>query len=186
MIQSKPTHTILRASFSILLAGSIFFVAACEDEASKPETESQVTQAPLGAENGKTSEDLSVTAPPPAPFAEDITEETQLDPDQVFEVVEDQPEPVGGMEAFYELVGQKLRYPEEARAAGIEGRVFIQFVVNEQGNVGEVKTVKGLGHGLDEAAEDMIRETKWEPGKQKGQAVKVRMIMPVMFKLSGD
>lgn len=278
MIKSKPTHPILRATFSILLAGSIFFVAACEDEteilADEPQltelsadehmatghavkldisttkngenessiltqysdesirissgqliytisrfkdeqtrhkvmnalnglqpevlqdkgrslhnllakaTEGQVLTS-FGTENG-TSENFSVSTPPPPPHPEDTSEEMRFDPDQVFEVVEDQPEPRGGMDAFYEFVGQRLRYPEEAQAAGIEGRVFIQFVVDRQGNVSEVKSVKGLGYGLDEAAEDMIRETKWEPGTQKGRPVKVRMIMPVMFKLSAD
>lgn len=102
----------------------------------------------------------------------------------IFEVVEEQPEPEGGMEAFYKFVGKELRYPAQANRMGVEGRVFVQFVVDEKGNVSEVKAVKGIGAGCDEEAVRVIKLTKWKPGKQRGRAVKVRMIMPVMFKLS--
>lgn len=104
--------------------------------------------------------------------------------EQIFEVVEEQPEPEGGMEAFYKFVGKELRYPAQANRMGVEGRVFVQFVVDEQGNVSDVKAVKGIGAGCDEEAVRVIRLTKWTPGKQRGRPVKVRMIMPVMFKLS--
>lgn len=104
--------------------------------------------------------------------------------EQIFEVVEEQPTPEGGMEAFYKFVGKELRYPAQANRMGVEGRVFVQFVVDEQGNVSEVKAVKGIGAGCDEEAVRVIKQTKWNPGKQRGRAVKVRMIMPVLFKLS--
>ena len=104
--------------------------------------------------------------------------------EQIFEVVEQQPTPEGGMEAFYKFVGKELRYPAQANRMGVEGRVFVQFVVDESGNVSEVKAVKGIGHGCDEEAVRVIKQTKWNPGKQRGRAVKVRMIMPVLFKLS--
>lgn len=104
--------------------------------------------------------------------------------EQIFEVVEEQPEPEGGMEAFYKFVGKELRYPAQANRMGVEGRVFVQFVVDEQGNVSDVKAVKGIGAGCDEEAVRVIKLTKWNPGKQRGRPVKVRMIMPVMFKLS--
>jgi protein TonB len=104
--------------------------------------------------------------------------------EQIFEVVEEQPEPEGGIEAFYKFVGKELRYPAQANRMGVEGRVFVQFVVDEKGNVSDVKAVKGIGAGADEEAVRVIKLTKWKPGKQRGRAVKVRMIMPVMFKLS--
>lgn len=104
--------------------------------------------------------------------------------EQIFEVVEEQPAPEGGMEAFYKFVGKELRYPAQANRMGVEGRVFVQFVVDEKGNVSDVKAVKGIGAGCDEEAVRVIKLTKWNPGKQRGRPVKVRMIMPVMFKLS--
>jgi protein TonB len=126
----------------------------------------------------------------------EVTEETEIEEivfeepveeepvDQIFEVVEDQPTPEGGMEAFYKFVGKELKYPAQANRMGIEGRVFVQFVVDEKGNVSEVKTVRGIGAGCDEEAVRVIKMTKWNPGKQRGRPVKVRMIMPVLFRLN--
>ena len=120
---------------------------------------------------------------------EDIQFEPEAAPkeeeaDKIFEVVEQQPTPEGGMEAFYKFVGKELRYPSQASRMGVEGRVYVQFVVDEKGQVSEVKAVKGIGHGADEEAVRVIKLTKWTPGKQRGRAVKVRMVMPIVFKLN--
>ena len=78
-----------------------------------------------------------------------------------------------------------MEYPSQARRMGIEGRVFVQFVVDKQGNVTEVQSVKGIGAGCDEEAERVLRESpKFKPGKQRGRPVKVRMVLPIIFKLS--
>ena len=103
--------------------------------------------------------------------------------EQIFEVVEEQPRPVGGMDAFYTLIENELKYPAQAKRLGVEGRVFVQFVVHENGKVSDVRTVKGIGAGADAEAIRVIKQTRWEPGRQKGQAVKVRMVMPILFKL---
>lgn len=104
--------------------------------------------------------------------------------EQIFEVVEQQPTPQGGMDAFYKFIADELEYPAQAQRMGVEGRVFVQFVVDEKGNVSEVKAVKGIGAGADEEAVRVIKQTKWNPGMQRGRAVKVRMVMPVLFRLS--
>lgn len=104
--------------------------------------------------------------------------------EKIFEVVEEQPTPEGGMEAFYNTVRKNLKYPAQASRMGVEGRVFVQFVVDENGNVSEVKAVKGIGHGADEEAVRVIKLTKWTPGKQRGRPVKVRMVMPILFQLN--
>lgn len=104
--------------------------------------------------------------------------------DEVFTIVEDQPQPDGGMPAFYKFIGDKLKYPAQARRMGIEGKVFVQFVVDKNGNLTEVQAVKGIGAGCDEEAVRVIKSApKWKPGKQRGRAVKVRMILPITFKL---
>jgi len=105
--------------------------------------------------------------------------------EEVFTIVEDQPEFPGGMAAFYKYVGDNMDYPSQARRMGIEGRVYVQFVVDKVGNVTEVTAVKGIGAGCDEEAERVLREApKFKPGKQRGRAVKVRMVLPIIFKLS--
>lgn len=104
--------------------------------------------------------------------------------DEIFTIVEDQPVPNGGMSAFYKYVGDKLKYPAQARRMGIEGKVFVQFVVDKDGTLTEVKAVKGIGAGCDEEAVRVIKGApKWKPGKQRGRSVKVRMILPITFKL---
>lgn len=103
----------------------------------------------------------------------------------VFDIVEKSPEPIGGMSAFYKFLGKNIKYPRQARRIGIKGRVFVQFIVDEHGAITQVKTIKGIGGGCDEEAERILSMSpKWNPGKQRGRAVKVRMIVPVVFSLN--
>lgn len=104
--------------------------------------------------------------------------------DEIFTIVEEQPSPVGGMKAFYEYVGSHLRFPPKAARMGIEGRVFVEFVVEKDGTLTDIRVAKGIGGGCDEEAIRVISNaSKWNPGKQRGRPVRVRMIMPIMFKL---
>ncbi|MFP4506913.1 MAG: TonB family protein [Cyclobacteriaceae bacterium] len=115
------------------------------------------------------------------------TEEEKLmlsDADEVFMVVENQPAPEGGMEEFYKYLMNNLKYPEQAKAAGIEGKVFVQFVVDTDGSITDVKAIKGIGAGCNAEAERVLKEAApWNPGTQKGKFVKVRMVLPITFKL---
>jgi len=114
-------------------------------------------------------------------FDEPVEEEVA---EEIFTIVEDQPTPKGGMAAFYEYVGKKLKYPAQARRMGIEGKVFVEFVVDKDGSITDVKAIKGIGAGCDEEATRVIQNApKWNPGKQRGRPVKVRMILPITFKL---
>lgn len=114
-------------------------------------------------------------------FEEPVEEEVA---DEVFTIVEQQPEYPGGMGAFYAFVTKKLKYPSQARRMGIEGKVFVQFVVDKAGNITEVMAVRGIGAGCDEEAVRVIKDSpQWKPGKQRGKSVKVRMILPITFKL---
>lgn len=166
MLQNTPKHPILKGIVGAGLIISLFFVAACEDEN---------TNATLPAEDASVSQSERISQTAPELEKEEI----------IFEVVEEQPKPKGGMEAFNKFIGENLQYPEEAKANGIEGRVFIQFVVEPDGSLSEVKTVKGAGSGLDEAALEAIKATTglWEPGQQDGNAVRTRMVMPISFRL---
>lgn len=98
---------------------------------------------------------------------------------EVFIVVEQMPEPIGGMEAVY----AGLVYPEIARRAGIEGRVVVQFIVDENGNVSYPQIIRGIGGGADEAVLDALQPVKFRPGMQRGRAVKVQMQLPIVFRL---
>ncbi len=104
--------------------------------------------------------------------------------EEIFTIVEVQPTPVGGMKAFYEFVGKNLKYPGKATRMNIEGRVFVEFVVEKDGSLTDINVAKGIGAGCDEEAIRVISQAQnWNPGKQRGRAVRVRMVMPIVFKL---
>lgn len=117
---------------------------------------------------------MSALPPPPPPAANE-----EVDEYQIFEVVEDEPYPIGGLDAIY----NNLRYPEIARRAGIEGVVVIQFVVDENGNISEFNVLRDIGGGAANAAIEAIQQTEWAPGRQRGRAVPVRFQIPVRFML---
>ncbi len=121
---------------------------------------------------------VKIDAPPPPPPKEEKE-------DEIFLIVENQPEPQGGMEAFYKYVGKNINYPKQARRMGVEGRVFVQFVVDKDGSLNDIKVIKGIGSGCDEEAIRVLKEApNWKPGKQRGRPVKVRMSIPIFFKLN--
>ena len=115
-----------------------------------------------------------VFLPPPPPPAEKEEEEPEI-----FVIVEQSPELIGGLLGLQ----KKIRYPEIAKKAGVEGRVYIQFIVDEQGNVYDPIVTRGIGAGCDEEAIRAILTAKFKPGKQRGKAVKVKMSLPITFKL---
>jgi len=104
--------------------------------------------------------------------------------EEVFSIVEDQPMPVGGMQGFYTFLNEHIKYPNQAQKLGIEGKVFVEFIVNTDGSLTDLKVVKGIGGGCDEEAIRVLKEApKWTPGKQRGRAVRVRKVIPIFFKL---
>ncbi|MCC5928526.1 MAG: energy transducer TonB [Cyclobacteriaceae bacterium] len=105
--------------------------------------------------------------------------------EEIFTIVEQQPVPVGGMSTFYKYIGEHLRYPTRAARQGIEGRVFVQFVVERDGSLTDVQVVRGIGGGCDEEAVRVVQGApKWEPGRQRGRPVRVRMVLPILFQLN--
>lgn len=104
--------------------------------------------------------------------------------DEIFTIVEESATPDGGMLAFYNYVRKKLKYPSQARRMGIEGRVFVEFIVDKDGTLTNVKAIKGIGAGCDEEAVRVIKShPKWSPGKQRGKAVKQKIVLPITFQL---
>ncbi len=124
----------------------------------------------------------SVTAPVVVPKKAVVVEEEVVE--EVFTVVEEGAEPEGGLDGFYKYLGKALKYPSQARRMGVEGKVYIQFVVEKDGSLTDIKVVKGIGAGCDEEAERVVKEAKkWKPGKQRGRPVRQRMVIPIIFKL---
>ena len=108
--------------------------------------------------------------------------------DDVYEVVENMPEfPNGGMGELMKYLSANIRYPEAAHKAGIQGRVTVQFVVGKDGSIGNVSILRGVNADLDAEAIRVISSMpKWKPGTQKGEPVKVKYTVPVMFRLAPE
>lgn len=96
-----------------------------------------------------------------------------------FVIVEQMPELIGGLAKLQKMI----KYPEMARMAGIEGRVYVQFVVNENGEVENPKVLRGIGAGCDQEAIRAISKARFKPGMQRGQTVRVQYSVPFIFKL---
>lgn len=109
---------------------------------------------------------------PPPPEEEEEEED-------FFVAVENMPELKGGLAELQ----KKINYPEAARKAGIEGRVIIQFVVTEDGKVEDPRVVRGIGGGADEEALRVVKQAEFEPGRQRGEPVRVQYSLPITFRL---
>jgi protein TonB len=125
---------------------------------------------------------LDTTMGPPTPNDPTPTATANRPDGEIFVVVEQEPELIGGMAALQRAVD----YPEFARQAGIQGRVFVQFVVDEAGQVQDPHVTRGVHKLLDEEALRAIKAMSFRPGKQRGNPVKVRLTLPVNFVLQSN
>ena len=111
-------------------------------------------------------------------------EEEEVVEAEIFTIVEEMPEFPGGMAKLADYLAKNIKYPQMARESGIQGRVFVNFVVEPDGHVSNVNVMRSLGGGCDEEAMRVVKSMpKWKPGKQRGKAVRVSYILPVNFKL---
>ena len=106
------------------------------------------------------------------------------DEGEVFQVVEQMPEFPGGMDKLMEYLSKNIKYPSIAQENNIQGRVIMEFVVNKDGSIVEPKVMRSVDTSLDNEAMRVIKSMpKWNPGKQRGKAVRVRYTVPVFFRL---
>ena len=114
-----------------------------------------------------------------------IVAEEEIDEDVVFQVVEQQPEFPGGLQALYKYLADNINYPRVSRENGSQGRVFIRFVVNTDGSIQDAEVIRSSGDVyLDREAVRLVSSMpKWSPGMQAGKAVRVYFTVPVLFKL---
>lgn len=114
-------------------------------------------------------------------------EETKPQSKKVYESVEQMPEFPGGIAAMMRYLSENIKYPPEAAKNNIEGRVIVQFIIDETGQVGEVKVVRPVSDELDAEAVRVVKTLpKFEPGRQDGEAVSVWYTLPINFKLQGN
>ena len=118
-------------------------------------------------------------------FAPSPIEGEVEDPENdVYQIVQEMPKFPGGDKELFQFVADHIKYPEEAKKAGTEGRVYVGFIVEPDGSLSDFKVLRGIGHGCDEEALRIVESMpKWQPGTQRGKAVRVQYLIPVNFKL---
>jgi len=96
------------------------------------------------------------------------------------------PEFIGGINMMNEYLSENIKYPSKAREIGVQGKVFVQFIVGKDGEIRDIKIIRGVNKWLDEEAIRVVKEMpKWKPGKQSGRPVSVLFNLPINFKLKG-
>ena len=175
IMMSKPQSQrkeMRRFLLAIPVLAALFFVFSCEI------TPEEDIEGPTMAGESK-----EVKIGPADLNARKLAKDGQ----QIFDVVEDQPEPQGGMKGWNMYLSRNLSYPAEARSMGVEGTVVLAFVVNSDGAISDVEILKGIGAGADEEAIKVVENAPdWIPGKQNGEAINTRMRLPIRFKLDGS
>ena len=117
-------------------------------------------------------------------FAPAEIEEEEIVEAEIFKVVEVMPEFPGGAGKMMEYIQKNMKYPMMARESDIQGRVFVNFVVEPDGSISNVAVIRGIGGGCDEEAVRVVESMpKWNPGKQRGTAVRCAFTVPIIFKL---
>ena len=117
-----------------------------------------------------------------ATVAEEPEEEVA---EEIFTIVEEWPTFPGGDAAFYAYLKENLNYPTLAKRNGIQGIVFVRFVVEKDGSITQAQAIRGIGGGCDEEAVEVIKQSpKWNIGKQRGRPVRVAMTVPIRFIMS--
>ncbi|MBR5037663.1 MAG: energy transducer TonB [Prevotella sp.] len=106
-------------------------------------------------------------------------------PKDVFDVVEEMPQYPGGMQAMLSFLQENVTYPKDAQEKKISGRVLVTFVVEKDGSISNVETVKSVFPSLDEEAVRIVKAMpNWKPGKQNGKVVRVKYTLPISFSLN--
>lgn len=134
-------------------------------------SDAEIEDVDLASSEINVAEDI---APPPP--SDNSAEE------EYFVAVEEMPEPVGGMTAIH----NNVIYPEIARRAGVQGRVYVLAFVNDKGEVTKTEVLRGIGAGCDEAAMAAVRKARFIPGRQRGKPVNVRVSIPIRFQLTSN
>lgn len=147
-----------------------------------PPTIEEVKEAVIAnkTEEGVKGDESATVQEEAAPVAIEMPKE-----EEVFTVVEQQPQFPGGIAEMMTFIKKNINYPREAANMGVEGKVIVAFEVGKDGRLDKIQVLKGVGNGCDEEAIRVIKMMpNWEPGKMNGRSVKVKMTVPIKFQLS--
>jgi len=191
--------------WALVMAGSLFFMAACNNSDYTKNAPSESPTTPAGSDTTMTnapSTDTAATSTTKAAtgksastskkgrasvgkMTEAKTSSIKPDKDGVYEMTDVRPSYPGGPDALGDYINSNIEYQQPAIDNNTEGTVDVQFVVDENGNVSNAKVIgKQLGSGLDDEAVRVISNMpKWTPGKVKGKNVKTKVVLPITYKI---
>ena len=136
-------------------------------------------------ENDEKVEDIEINAEiEPDEIILDFEVEEEIVEEEVFTIVESMPEFPGGQKKMFQYLGKNIKFPAAAKANGIQGKVYVNFTIGKNGEIRDIKILRGVHELLDKEAIRVIKAMpKWKPGKQRGKAVSVSYNLPINFKL---
>ena len=151
-----------------------------------PPTPEELENAVISNKTQDGIETNEIAAEPPTEASTAVTKVLEIEEDNTaFITVEVQPSFMGGNSEMYKFLGKNLKYPTAAQRANIQGKVFLSFIVEKDGSITDIETMKGIGFGCDEEAMRVVKlMPKWIAGKQNGRNVRVKFTIPVFFKLN--
>jgi protein TonB len=155
------------------------------DKETPPPTPDEMENAIISNKTQDGIETNEIAAEPPTEVKSIEKAIVELPEDNTpFTTVEVQPSFMGGNSEMYKFLGKNLKYPTAAQRANIQGKVFLSFIVEKDGSITDIETMKGIGFGCDEEAMRVVKlMPKWIAGKQNGRNVRVKFTIPVFFKL---
>lgn len=188
MMNKKRTKEIGRTKYLMFLPLAALLMIISNIEAVARTTKKIATEVIEAVETPKTTEIAPITFETPAQPAKMAKDSLIDDENIIFEVVEHMPEFAdGGMSGLMKYLSENIQYPAIAHENGTQGRVTVQFVVEKDGTISNAKILRGADPDLDKEAIRVVNAMpKWKPGIQRGQAVRVKYTIPVMFRLMGD
>lgn len=160
-----------------------------QEQPEPPKPEPQTTVLEIVDDNVEVQNELDISAEDDqnkevAAFVAPVVEDApvQVVEAEIFTIVEEQPGFPGGEGALMEYLGKNISYPQLARESNIQGTVYVTFVVEPNGSISNVKTLKGIGGGCDEEAIRVVKNMpSWKAGKQRGKPVRVQFNLPIRF-----
>lgn len=177
MTRKNSKIKLVLGAFILPIAFGISILAC-----SSPQKDEAITDEMTSAEQTKTEQ--SATEPEQSDDTK-LLEQQEVSPEEdVFTVVETMPEFPGGKKALYKFLADNIKYPEKAKKDGIQGRVFVNFIVESNGDVSNVNIIRGVSSELDKEALRVVKMMpKWKPGVQRGKNVRVSFNLPIKFTL---
>ena len=187
----KQTFDDLQRTVGVMEEEMVEITKQEQPKVQPPQPKPQVTQIEIVEDDVEVEDEIDINAEVDQDevieeyeFTPPEIEEEEIVEAEIFKVVEEMPEFPGGAAKMMEYIQKNIKYPMMARESDIQGRVFVNFVVEPNGEISNVEVLRGIGGGCDEEAVRVVKSMpNWKPGKQRGSAVRCAFTVPIIFKL---